>query len=171
MTKQALFISTAIVATLTLAGCAEGSGGNQSPSAAPAPAASSATSNPYVSATPPAGPSALGTADSTLGKIVVDGKGMTAYVFDNDTVGSGVSACTGDCLKMWIPITADSGTPDGAGVTAPVGTIRTPDGTFQVTVAGLPLYTFVKDTAPGNTNGQLIKGIWHVISPNGDKIS
>ena len=36
----------------------------------------------------------LTTGDTELGTVVVDAKGMTVYVFDKDTPGSGVSTCT-----------------------------------------------------------------------------
>ena len=36
-------------------------------------------------------------AHTALGKVVVDGKGMTAYYFDSDVANSGTSACAGPC--------------------------------------------------------------------------
>jgi hypothetical protein len=41
----------------------------------------------------------------------------------------------------------------GAGVTGTVGAATQPDGTLQVTYGGLPLYSFVGDTAPGQVTG------------------
>ena len=38
---------------------------------------------------------------SSLGKIVVNGKGMSAYYFDMDKAHSGVSVCSGTCSANW----------------------------------------------------------------------
>jgi len=64
--------------------------------------------------------------------------------------------------------TAQSGsTPTGSGVT--LATIKRPDGTEQVTYKGAPLYTFVKDTGPGQANGQGFKdvGTWSAVMSSG----
>ena len=47
---------------------------------------------------------ALGTADTSLGTILVDGKGMTLYMFTKDTQNSNKSACSGQCLAAWPPL-------------------------------------------------------------------
>jgi predicted lipoprotein with Yx(FWY)xxD motif len=108
---------------------------------------------------------------SPLGRIVVDGNGMTAYVFDKDTAGSGTSACTGTCAKNWPAITTSSDTPKVDGITGDVGTIPGADGTKQITIEGLPIHTYADDGAVGDTKGQGKGGVWHVISPAGEKIT
>jgi predicted lipoprotein with Yx(FWY)xxD motif len=119
----------------------------------------------------PAKGSDLGASSSSLGKIVVDGKGMTAYVFDKDTPGSGKSACTGACVGEWPAITSSSDKPKVDGVTGEVGTITGADGAKQVTLEGMPLYTYAADSDVGDTEGQGKGGIWWVVSPAGEKIS
>ena len=61
-----------------------------------------------------------------------------------------------------------------AGVKASLlGVSRRGDGTTQVTYAGHPLYRFVQDTKPGQTNGQNLRlsgAEWYVLSPAGRKI-
>jgi predicted lipoprotein with Yx(FWY)xxD motif len=109
-------------------------------------------------------------AHTDLGDVVVDAKGMTAYVFDKDVAGSGSSACTGDCQKLWVAVPAASDQPIGEGVVAPVGVITGVGGGRQITIAGLPLYTYTGDKAPGDTNGQLFKDLWHAVTPFGQKI-
>src|SRR5688572_1032150 len=47
------------------------------------------------------GISTLTTAESDLGTIIVDDEGLTVYVFDEDTQGSGESSCSGSCLANW----------------------------------------------------------------------
>ena len=118
----------------------------------------------------PAKGSDLGASKSSLGTIVVDGKGMTAYVFDKDTAGSGKSACTGTCADMWPAVTTTADTPKVDGVTGEIGTITGTDGAKQVTLEGMPLYTYSDDSEVGDTNGQGVEDIWWVVSPAGDKI-
>jgi len=43
-------------------------------------------------------------ADTAKGKALVDGKGMTLYVFDRDAAG--VSNCNGVCATNWPPLAA-----------------------------------------------------------------
>ena len=112
----------------------------------------------------------LTTADSSLGEIVVDGEGMTVYMFDNDTQGADVSVCEGECATNWPAVTTDSDTPEVEGVTGEVGTIEGVDGSTQVTLNGWPLYYFIGDEAAGDTNGQGVQDVWWVLTPAGEKI-
>ena len=41
-------------------------------------------------------------ADTAKGKVLVNEKGMTLYVFDKDSVGK--SACSGTCAENWPPL-------------------------------------------------------------------
>lgn len=156
--------STALLATaalLALAGC-----GSSQP-----PAATSASTSASAPATAAAGSAVLGVGDSALGKVVVDGRRMTAYYYTQDTANSGKSACVGPCGTLWPPITATSDTPTVDGVTGTVGTIALPDGSRQVTVNGLPVYRYTKDSAPGDVNGQGVKGVWYVLSADGAMVT
>jgi predicted lipoprotein with Yx(FWY)xxD motif len=101
----------------------------------------------------------------------VDSKKMTAYIFTKDTANSGKSVCTGPCLVAWPPIFAASKKPTVEGVTGKVGTIELADGKQQVTVNGLPIYTYVKDKAVGEVTGQGVGGVWFVLSPDGKQIT
>jgi len=88
--------------------------------------------------------------------MVASSNQMTLYTFDKDVKDSGASTCTGPCLVNWPALTVAAGqTPTGgAGVTGTLGTItRTDNGALQVTYNGLPLYFFINDKAPGDTNG------------------
>jgi len=46
------------------------------------------------------------TTDTPKGKALVDGKGMTLYVFDRDTTGA--SNCNGVCATNWPPFKAQA---------------------------------------------------------------
>lgn len=112
----------------------------------------------------------LATGSSSIGDLVVDGKGMTAYVFDNDVPNSGASMCTGACGMIWPAVTSSSTMPKVTGVMGTVGTIAGANGTLQITINGMPLYTFTKDLAPMDAKGQGVKGVWHALAPSGMKI-
>jgi len=143
-----------------------------------ATAAASSASTPTTAATPTtamaspaanaASPAAGGTTimvatDATLGKILTNANGMTLYVFAKDTAGT--SACNAGCAANWPPLTA-TGTPTvSSGVTGTVSVITRADGSSQVAYNGKPLYTYIKDTAPGQTTGQGVGGVWSVATP------
>lgn len=112
----------------------------------------------------------LAIADSSLGEIVVDGDGMTVYIFDKDTADSGKSACAGDCLAAWPPVATTNESPAVDGVTGEVATITRDDGSLQITLNGLPLYLYAADEAAGDVTGQGVGGVWWVVGPDGGKI-
>lgn len=110
--------------------------------------------------------------DATLGKILVDAKGMTLYVYDRDTENK--SNCSADCVAKWPLLTvADENAviKAGDGVTAKFGVIKRDDGKFQVTANGLPLYYYIDDKAPGDVTGQAVGQVWWVLGADGNKIS
>ena len=134
-----------------------------------------ATTTPTPEAPPGAPPATdtvdLQVAEGSLGQMVVDGDGMTVYVFDNDVPDSGSSSCTGACTGQWPAVTVDDETPVVEGVNGTVGTIPTPDGRNQVTLNGWPLYTFTGDSAAGDTAGQGVNDVWWIVDPEGMKVT
>jgi predicted lipoprotein with Yx(FWY)xxD motif len=107
---------------------------------------------------------------SSLGQIVVNGKGMSAYYFNMDKAHSGVSACSGVCSANWPAILTSTLKPHVAGISGTVGSIPLKGGKHQVTINGRPLYTFAFDKAVGQVKGQGAQGVWYVISPTGKEI-
>lgn len=101
----------------------------------------------------------IGTGSTAAGTVLTDGNGMTLYTFDKDAPA--VSNCQGDCAVKWPPLMAkNSSRPkDGFGI------IIRPDGSRQWTFEGQPLYTWFKDTAPGDITGDGVKGVWHIATP------
>ena len=111
-------------------------------------------------------PATVMIADTSLGKVLTDDKGMTLYTYKNDVAGSGKSACAAACLANWPALTVASGTPaKPAGLTGDLAVITRDDGAMQVTYNGLPLYRFVNDKAPGDTKGDGVAGIWSAAKP------
>ncbi len=107
---------------------------------------------------------------SSLGKIVVNGKGMSAYYFDMDKAHSGVSVCSGTCSANWPAILTSTVKPHVGGITGVVGSIPLKAGKHQVTINGRPIYTFAFDKAAGQVKGEGAQGVWYVISPAGKEI-
>ena len=89
--------------------------------------------------------------------MMVDHKGMTLYTFDKDSGGK--SMCNDDCAKNWPPMMA----PAGATAEGKWSVIKRDDGKMQYAYDGKPLYTFVKDTKPGDMTGDKMKDVWHVV--------
>jgi predicted lipoprotein with Yx(FWY)xxD motif len=109
---------------------------------------------------------------STLGTILVDGKGRTLYLFEKDKGGR--SACYGSCAANWPPYLTTGKPTAGTGVKkALLGTTRRTDGKLQVTYKRHPLYRFGYDTKAGQTTGENVNAFgsdWYVVSPKGVKV-
>ncbi|GAA3367808.1 SCO0930 family lipoprotein [Streptomyces sannanensis] len=108
--------------------------------------------------------------DPDLGRILVDGRGMTVYRFKKDSAWPMKTACTGACLEKW-PVVAPVDTNDTEGVIKKGFVVfDRPDGIKQQTVNCWPVYTFSGDTKPGDTHGQGVKGLWYAVSPEGSLV-
>jgi predicted lipoprotein with Yx(FWY)xxD motif len=115
----------------------------------------------------------VSTATTSLGRILVDARGHTLYLFGKDR--NGKSACAGACAAAWPPLIATAKPRAGAGAEASrLGTTRRADGRLQVIYNHHPVYTFVKDTKKGQTNGEGLNafgGTWDALSPAGAKVA
>ncbi len=102
-------------------------------------------------------------ADSSLGKILVDMKGMTLYVFDKDPKGATTSACTDKCIAAWPPFVAAAGSAAAGDWT--IVDVTDKDGKAEKMWAydGKPLYYWVKDAKPGDVTGDGVGSVWHVV--------
>jgi predicted lipoprotein with Yx(FWY)xxD motif len=117
-------------------------------------------------------PATVRVAKTNLGKILVNSKGRTLYLFQADS--GTTSACNDACATNWPPLT--SATPKiGKGAKASLASTATrSDGKPQVIYNGHPLYTYSGDKKAGNTNGQGVNafgGLWYVLSPTGNEIT
>jgi len=111
-------------------------------------------------------------AKSQIGRILVDGKGITLYDFVKDK--GTTSVCYGACAALWPPLLTKGKPVAGPGVRASLlGTTKRKDGKLEVTYNGHPLYYFVTDRRPGQTTGQGVNqfgGPWWVLTPAGKEI-
>ena len=164
--RQFVRAATAGAFTVALAGCSDSTG---EPTGTPT---ETATAEPTGTET------GTGTvADATvavrslgdLGDVLVDGVGVTLYMFDNDDQGSDASSCTGGCLDTWPPLTvgSESAVTAGGDVTAPLSTFERDDGSLHVVASGWPLYYYAGDGGPGDANGQAVGDVWWVLRPDG----
>jgi predicted lipoprotein with Yx(FWY)xxD motif len=127
---------------------------------------------PSAPTTPSARAAKLALSPSAWGKILVDGRGRTLYLFEKDTRGR--SACGSPCATYWPPLLTGAQTTAGRGVKAALlGVTRRSDGSTQVTYAGHPLYSFVQDSRPGQVTGENSHAFgadWYVVSAAGKKV-
>lgn len=173
-----------LAAGLFLAACGGGEGPSDAGTAEPQaadeqpvePAEPEASEEPVEPADEEAAPTedAAGEVDlavgvTDLGEILVDGDGMTLYLFTEDPPGE--SACVDDCVAAWPPLLVDGDPQVGEGVDPGlVGTIAREDGSVQITYDGSPLYTWASDSAPGEVTGQDVQGVWFVVAADGTAV-
>ena len=175
--RRSLLLPALLAAVGIVAACSSPSGA-ASPSAAPpsvapseAPASEAPASEAPASEAPSAAAAEIALADSSLGQIIVDGAGMTLYMFQPDEAGT--PTCYDDCATAWPPLLAD----DAASVTAGTGldaskitVVDRTDGGKQVKYGNWPLYYFANDAAAGDVNGQGLNEVWYVVGADGEPI-
>jgi predicted lipoprotein with Yx(FWY)xxD motif len=151
-----VLVVAAVAATLTIAAC--GSSNNSNSDQAAAGGGNSET----VGVKSVAG----------VGRVLVDTGGLALYTPDQEA--KGMIRCTGSCTSEWQPVAA-TGHPTAAAGAGNVGVIKRPDGARQVTLDGMPLYTFADDS-PSKVTGDGFKDqfdgksfTWHVVLAGGAK--
>ncbi|HWB68605.1 MAG TPA: hypothetical protein VG518_01380 [Solirubrobacterales bacterium] len=165
MTKALATLAVLACGALAAAGCGGGGSSTASESESGGAAGATTTLAPEV---------AVVTATTTpkLGRAIVEKKGMTLYDFHKDK--GTTSACYGACAKVWPPLLTEGKPVAGEGASAAkLGVAKRRDGTEQVTYAGHPLYTYVEDTKPGETNGNDTSSFgaqWYALSPSGEEL-
>jgi predicted lipoprotein with Yx(FWY)xxD motif len=113
-------------------------------------------------------PAELEARTTALGRILVDGRGRTLYLYTPDK--GKTSVCYGKCAAAWPPLLTTGKPHAGKGTRAArLETTKRKDGSLQVTYHGHPLYYFVEDERAGQTAGQGLGNVWYVLSPAGAK--
>jgi predicted lipoprotein with Yx(FWY)xxD motif len=128
-------------------------------------------SKPASAATTSSGqPATVGVANvGNLGKILVDAKGRTLYLFQKDA--GTTSECSGECAAAWPPLRATDPVAGTSLSASKLATTHRADGQPQVTYNGHPLYLYTADEKPGDANGQGVNAFgaaWYVLSANGN---
>ncbi|MFJ2114742.1 MULTISPECIES: hypothetical protein [unclassified Streptomyces] len=185
-TRTVSALAAAALGAAVVAGCS-GSGSGSSAtkedvSADLAAASASPSMSPPMAASSPAADAGKVSAKMVgmYGEILVNHKDRTLYLFAADkldpTTKKYTSACTGDCAKVWVPLTVHHKPEAGTGPVKAswLATITRADGTEQVTYDGHPLYTFKKDLKAGETHGQDVKAYgakWYVVGADGKAVT
>ena len=111
--------------------------------------------------------------NSRYGRILVDGRGHTLYLFTRDQKKNR-SRCYGGCADAWPPFYTEGKPRAGSGAQARrLGTTRRRNGKTQVTYNGHPLYYYVDEDEPGEILCQNVEefgGLWLVVSPPGNAV-
>jgi len=161
----------------------------------PASAQSSVACKTAISSAP-TGPATVSTASTLYGKVLVVGSadyaGCSLYVLSSDqldslTTGAEPFACSDSATVLgppcdtvlWPALLTDGSPIAGPGVNPTLlGTVTRTDvlsgmSVQQVTYAGLPLYRFLFDETPGETEGANLfdpvtspAGIWYLVEPS-----
>jgi len=98
--------------------------------------------------------------DPTKGNYLVGSNGMTLYSYDKDTAG--VSNCYDTCAEKWPPYAA---TNTSSTLPTNVSVVKRTDGSMMYAYKGMPLYFWVGDAKPGDTTGDGVGGVWHLVKP------
>ena len=154
------------IPALLLAACGSSTspstaGGAKSASAMSTTSMPSASSSMGGSGMSSSGAAALMKIKTSIGPVLADTKGLTLYWYAKDTAMS--SACTGSCATAWPPLTGRPEAAMGVRLVGKFGTIHRPNGVVQATYKGHPLYLYAGDMAPGQTKGNGLGGVWHVL--------
>ena len=145
------------VMVLLVSACAEeatqGTGSTDGGSSAPSSVGSTA------------GPVSIAVDDSDIGPVLVDGDGMSLYVYLLDDATS--ISCLDGCRDTWTPVLIEGKlTLDGVERSL-FGRRALDDGTQQLTVDDQPVYRFTGDAEPGDQNGQGVDTLWFMVKPSG----
>jgi predicted lipoprotein with Yx(FWY)xxD motif len=78
------------------------------------------------------------------GRVLVDSSGQALYA--SDLEANGKVLCSDACNSFWQPLTAGGGAPSkSSSLAGKLGVVKRPDGSRQVTYAGMPLYSFTQE--------------------------
>jgi predicted lipoprotein with Yx(FWY)xxD motif len=121
------------------------------------------------------GQAKLGVATSPQhGAYLTNGKGLALYSFSNDRAGTGDSPpavnCRGTCLEIWTPLFTKGTAVAGSEVRSSLIGTMSLNGDKITTYGGWPLYRYIVDNEPGDTEGHgmaSFNGRWHLMAPDG----
>jgi predicted lipoprotein with Yx(FWY)xxD motif len=112
---------------------------------------------------------AVRVADSKIGRILVNAKGLTLYLVLADKHHR--STCKGTCANVWPPVPGPRPRHPGSGIEVRhLTTTRRSDGRRQLSYYGHPLYTMIADKKPGDLEGEGFGGSWFAVSSKGHPV-
>jgi predicted lipoprotein with Yx(FWY)xxD motif len=107
---------------------------------------------------------------TSLGSILVSSSGRTLYEFTRDHTNKNSCTAISGCSAVWPSLKASGRPTAGAGIKA---SLLSSIGGGQVTYAGHPLYTYSRDSGPGQTSYVGVKefgGTWYAINASGGTV-
>jgi predicted lipoprotein with Yx(FWY)xxD motif len=173
-------LTVAIAATVVVAagaGVALATGSNDDGTAA--------SSSVSPSATTGTGATAATAEEMTVSILQVEGfgdvlagpEGRVLYTSEVEAEQEEVLCTDDSCTSFWEPLEAESDTATGPAGVGELGVVERPDGTEQVTLDGIPLYTFSLDE-PAQATGEGLSDefggltfTWHVALAEGGTAS
>jgi predicted lipoprotein with Yx(FWY)xxD motif len=126
--------------------------------------ASGAASASASGATTSAAKTTLTVRKTGIGYVLATSTGRTVYWYSDDVRNSGHSSCSAGCLTAWPAVTGTPVVAAGVQLSDKLGTITRSGGVIQATYNGYPLYTYGGDLSAGETSGNGVGGVWHVIT-------
>jgi predicted lipoprotein with Yx(FWY)xxD motif len=97
--------------------------------------------------------------------VLTDAQGKTLYYYTLDPATQ--STCSSSCAQLWHPLLfTGSGEPRSSTPLSGKLSVQMDANGAQIEYNGHPLYTFSGDTAPGQTIGEGLFGMWFVVTPN-----
>jgi predicted lipoprotein with Yx(FWY)xxD motif len=143
-------------------------------SAAVGPANAAAPAGPAHAAAAGGGRARISLHQSSLGMILVNGRGRTLYAFTKDGRNKDRCVTTPGCPSTWPMLTSRGQPTAGSGVKGSMlSTIKLPGGSHQVTYNGRPLYTYVADSSAAETDyvgAQQFGGTWLAVNASGKTV-
>jgi predicted lipoprotein with Yx(FWY)xxD motif len=97
-----------------------------------------------------------------FGPVLVTSKKQALYYWNREKRAGGRVRCIGACARAWPPLIVKSSRldPRVAGIRGRFATVRRPDGRYQVTYKGLPVYTYAhegpRQVKCNNVNGWFV---------------
>jgi predicted lipoprotein with Yx(FWY)xxD motif len=164
--KRSFVIALGLIMAMFLAACGSngttGGGaygsGSTNPPATTVPSTGGSSSSAVIQTT-------TATVKGQSETVLTNTQGLTLYYFTADSATQ--SAVSGNLAQIWPPLlfTGSGGPTSSTSLTGKLS-VQTDVNGNQVEYNGHPLYTFSGDTAPGQTNGEGITGMWFVATPN-----
>ena len=104
-----------------------------------------------------------------LGAIMLTGGGFKTapvYTFSGDSAST--VSCTGACAVVWPPVlTSSLPAASTSAIASKIGSFKLPDGTYQVTYAGKPLYLYSDESVVQKNGQRIIAGSGSGVKSNG----
>ena len=129
---------------------------------------------PIAAASAAAAPAKVSLRRTSIGMILVNGRGHTLYAFTRDARNKDRCVTTSGCAGTWPAMTSTGKPTAGRGVNrSKLSTIKLSNGAHQVTYAGRPLYTYVADSSAGETDyvgATQFGGTWLAVNAAGGTI-